>query len=164
MNFIAIDFETAVGRDSICAVGLVMVKNGEIVEEYHKLIKPPHNMYNYHNTMVHGMTSETTKNSPTFKEVYPEIKKIIAGKKLVAHNESFDRNALIKTMILNGLDYNELLLSDKWQCTLKIFRAKGFKPCKLSDLAQKFNIELNHHEALSDARACAKLYIQHLKE
>ncbi len=45
MNFVAIDFETAVGRDSACAVDLVTVENGEIVEEYCQLIQPPVNRY-----------------------------------------------------------------------------------------------------------------------
>ena len=35
MNFVAIDFETAVGHDSICTVGIVTVKDGKILEEYH---------------------------------------------------------------------------------------------------------------------------------
>lgn len=33
MNFVAIDFETAV-KHNICAVGIVTVVNGEIIEEY----------------------------------------------------------------------------------------------------------------------------------
>lgn len=163
MNFIAIDFETAVSsRDSICAVGIVTVENGKIVEEYHQLIQPPHNLYNYHNSQVHGMTSEDTENSPSFSEVYPEIKKRIAGRTVVAHNESFDRSALKKTMASNDLDYSELSLPEKWECTMKIFKQKGYKPWDLATLSRKFKIKLNHHEALSDARACAKLYVQHL--
>ena len=159
MNFTAIDFETAVGHDSICAVGVITVENGKIVEEYHQLIQPPNNEYNYHTTLVHGMTSEDTENEPTFNEVYPEIKKRVAGKTLVAHNESFDRPALMKTMARNGLDYNELALPNNWECTKKIYQRKGYKPCDLATLSRKFKIKLNHHEALSDARACAKLYL-----
>ena len=65
MNFTAIDFETAVSaRNSICAVGIITVENGKIVEEYHQLIQPPYNEYNYHNSQIHGITSEDTENSP----------------------------------------------------------------------------------------------------
>ena len=39
------------------------------------------------------------------------------------------------------------------------YKAKGFKPARLSDCCRVMNIPLNHHEALSDARACAKLYL-----
>ena len=161
MNFVAIDFETAVGHDSICAVGIITVEDGEIVEEYHQLIQPPGNRYTHWTTNVHGMTSATTANSPVFSEVYPEIKKRIAGKMIVAHNEAFDRPALQKTMARHGLDYSELELAERWECTKKLFQKRGFKSCKLNSLCDYFNIELNHHEALSDARACAKLYIIH---
>ena len=159
MNFVAIDFETAVKHDSICAVGIITVEDGEIIEEYHQLIQPPGNRYTHWTTNVHGMTSATTANSPTFPEVYSEIKKRIFGKVLVAHNESFDRPALQKTMLLHDLDYSELSLPERWECTKKLYQKRGFKPCGLAALSSRHNIELNHHEALSDARACAKLYI-----
>ena len=161
MNFTAIDFETAVGHDSICAVGIITVEGGKIVEEYHQLIKPPGNRYTHWTTQVHGMTSATTANSPDFPEVYPEIRKRIKGKIIVAHNEAFDRPALMKTMSRYGLDYSELQLPERWECTKRIYQKKGFKPCRLNVLCEHFNIELNHHEALSDARACAKLYMIH---
>ncbi|WP_394759447.1 exonuclease domain-containing protein, partial [Flavobacterium sp.] len=78
---------------------------------------------------------------------------------VVAHNESFDRNVLMKSMALYGLDYTDLNISEKWECTVKIYKAKGLKPTKLSDCCREMDIKLNHHEALSDARACAKLYL-----
>ena len=40
-NFAAIDFETAnQQRTSVCSVGIVIVRNGEIVDSYYSLIKP----------------------------------------------------------------------------------------------------------------------------
>lgn len=40
-----------------------------------------------------------------------------------------------------------------------MYRAKGFSSAKLNICCQTMNIPLNHHEALSDARACANLYL-----
>jgi DNA polymerase-3 subunit epsilon len=77
---------------------------------------------------------------------------------LVAHNASFDRSVLTKTMLHYGLVCADLNLNG-WECTLKLYRAKGFHPCKLSDCCGRLGIELNHHEALSDALACARLYL-----
>ena len=38
-NFAAIDFETAnQQRTSVCSVGIVIVRNGEIVDSYYSLI------------------------------------------------------------------------------------------------------------------------------
>lgn len=40
-DFAAIDFETANGqRSSVCSVGVVIVRNGEVVDSYYSLIKP----------------------------------------------------------------------------------------------------------------------------
>ncbi|GGG88606.1 DNA polymerase III subunit epsilon [Polaribacter pacificus] len=157
-SFVAIDFETAT-KHHICSVGIVTVENGEIIDEYHALIKPPNNIYNWHNIQVHGITEKDTVNGPAFSDVFPEIKKRVFGKILVAHNESFDRNVLSKTMQDYNISYSELNISNRWECTLKIYRTKGYKPAKLNACCAIHNIELKHHEALSDARACAKLFL-----
>ena len=159
MTFTAIDFETAQAHH-ICAVGIVRVENGKIVEEFHSLIKPPGNEYSWHTIQVHGIHPEDTENKPTFLEIYPEIKKRLKGRVVVAHNELFDRNVLSKSMRDNGIPYSDLEIADRWEDTVKIYRAKGFKPANLAACCQRMNIELNHHEALSDARACAELYLR----
>lgn len=162
MNFTAIDFETATGHPhSACAVGIVTVNDGIITEEYYTLIQPPDNEYWYRNIMVHGIKPVETLDKPMFDELYPEIHKRLFGRKIVAHNEAFDRNVLAKTMRWYGLYYDELEIAEKWECTCRIYRAKGYKPANLKACSDRNGIALNHHEALSDARACAKLYMLH---
>ena len=80
---------------------------------------------------------------------------------MVAHNELFDRGVLRKTMHFYNLPYDQLGLQEKWECTFKIYQGKGFKPARLNACCEVLGIELNHHEALSDARACAQLYMRH---
>ncbi len=39
-DFVAIDFETANGRrSSVCSVGIVIVRGGEIVDKFYSLIR-----------------------------------------------------------------------------------------------------------------------------
>ncbi|OXA83816.1 3'-5' exonuclease [Flavobacterium hercynium] len=158
MNFTAIDFETATGYHP-CSVGIVTVENGIITDEFVTLIKPPRNEYNPYTIQVHGIYPRDTINAKSFLQVYPEIEKRLKNRVVVAHNESFDRNVLVKSMALHGLVYEDLNIAERWECTVKIYKAKGLKPTKLSDCCREMNIELNHHEALSDARACAKLFM-----
>lgn len=160
--FTAIDFETAMNHH-ICSVGIVTMEQGIITDKYHTLIQPPDNQYNWHNIQVYGITQQDTANEPYFNAVYPEIKKRIAGKTVVAHNESFDRNVLIKTMTDYRLDYEKLDLAYRWECTMKIYRAKGYR-AKLNICCERHGIELKHHDALSDALGCAKLYLIALQE
>jgi DNA polymerase III subunit epsilon len=160
MTFTAIDFETATGHpESACAVGIITVNDGIIVEEYSTLIQPPNNEYWYRNIMCHGIKPVETIDKPMFDDLFPEIQKRLFGRKIVAHNERFDRNVLQKTMKYYGLYYDELEIANMWECTCKIYRAKGYKPANLKYCSDQNNIQLNHHEALSDARACAKLYL-----
>ena len=139
LSFAAIDFETATGyMESACSVGIVTVTDGVITDEYYSLIQPPENVYWRSNILVQGKT-------------------------VVAHNEQFDRNVLKRTMRMYQLDYDELLLPERWECTLRIYRSLGYKPANLSACCQRQNIDLTHHEALSDARGCAKLYLNFLE-
>lgn len=159
-SFTAIDFETAKGHLSPCAVGIVKVENGKITDEFYTLIKPPNNEYSQHTIQVHGITPNDTKNAPAFTEVYPEIKKRLQDQIVVAHNVGFDRSVLQKTMFANGLDYSELNISDNWQCTMQLCRANNKYPSgKLNECCAVEGIDLNHHEALSDAKACAELFL-----
>ncbi len=111
--------------------------------------------------MVHGIRPAQTLDVPTFDILFPEIQKRLFGRKIVAHNESFDRNVLTKTMSWHGLYYDELEIAERWECTCKIYRAKGYPKANLKYCSDRNGIQLNHHEALSDARACAKLYLLH---
>jgi len=155
-NFTAIDFETAQGYGwSICQVGIVRVENGIIAEEVNLLVQPPNNYYWDKFIDIHGITPEKTLNSPTFDKQWSEIEPYIKGQTVVAHNGlAFDFPVLCKTLEYYGMQepvYNK-------RCTYQIYRDN------LASLCKKYNIELNHHDALSDARACAKLYIRHLQK
>ena len=161
MNFTAIDFETATGkRSSACAVGIVTVENGEITEEYFSLIQPPGNEYFGMNIAVHGIRPQDTLAAPNFASLFPDVKKRLQGRTLVAHNEVFDRSVLKRTMEHYRLDYAQLELSDRWECTMRLYKAKGFVPYKLNACCERLNIPLQHHEALSDAIGCAQLYLR----
>ena len=147
LSFVAIDFETATGyMESACSVGIVTVTDGIITDEYCSLIQPPENEYCRSNILVHGITPDMTESLPGFHAI-----------------EQFDRNVLQRTMRMYQLDYDELLLAERWECTLRIYRSLGYKPANLSACCERQGIELTHHEALSDARGCAKLYLNFLE-
>ena len=58
-NFAAIDFETANNeRTSICSVGVVIVRNGEIADRFYSLVHPEPDYYLYWNTRIHGLTQK----------------------------------------------------------------------------------------------------------
>ena len=94
-NFAAIDFETANDkRTSVCSVGIVIVRNGKIINKIYRLIRPRPNYYTQWTTAVHGLTYSDTEEAEDFPEVWAEIKPLIDGLPLVAHNSPFDEGCL----------------------------------------------------------------------
>lgn len=156
-KYVAIDFETAnKDRASACSVGLVTVSKGKITSEDVFLIKPPSEDFSF--TDVHGLTWEDVENEQTFHELWPTIDKIISNADyLVAHNAPFDRGVLNKCCEVNSIHIPEI----PFVCTVQLSRKQwNINPTKLNNVCEVLDIELNHHEALSDARAAAKIVIK----
>ncbi len=163
MKFVAIDFETANAKYySACSVGIVTIEDGEVIDEYYTLIKPPHNEYHWGNVRVHGIKAKDTVNAPSFPEILPEIIKRLKGQTVVAHNELFDRGVLRKTALYYHIEVPEMDLNEPWECTVKICRANGHQKANLRACSDFHKITLNHHNALSDARACALIYLYNI--
>ncbi len=153
-SFTAIDFETAQGKHhSICQVGLVRIEDGQIIEKINKLVCPPDNFYHFKNIEIHGITPERTKDAPCFADIWSDLEPYIKGQTVVAHNAKFDMSCLSKTLYHYSLP--KPVFEEK--CTYRIYK----KPLKM--LCTEYNITLNHHDALSDALACAELYLRHLR-
>lgn len=105
-DFAAIDFETANSeRSSVCSVGVVIVRNNEIVDSFYSLINPEPNYYNYWCTKVHGLTSRDTDDAPVFPEVWKQIAPLIEGLPLVGHNSPFDESCLKAVFRVYQMDY-----------------------------------------------------------
>ena len=155
-NFLAIDFETAnQSRDSACSIGLVRVENNIIVHKSVHLIRPPSRDFRF--TYVHGISWNDVARSPTFDEVWENISQYFSGVGFIAaHNATFDAGVLKACCERYNIAGPQL----PFTCTMQLARKKwNLRPTKLSDVCRYLNIELNHHEALSDAHACAQIII-----
>ena len=153
-SFTAIDFETAQGkRWSICQVGLIRVEEGIVKDQLSILVQPPGNYYWDMFIDIHGITPEQTVNSPSFEKIWKQLEPYISNQEVVAHNGfAFDFQCLQQT-----LKYYDLAIPEyKGHCTYKIYQDN------LASLCKEYHIPLNHHDALSDAKACAELYKMHL--
>lgn len=154
-TFIALDFETAQpARHTPCAIGLVKVVNGVITQKIFTLIKPPDNEYSLHNVAVHGISALHSEDAPEFPEVYELIKKMINGQMVVCHNAGFDISVLRESMNFHGINGKDISFS--FQDTLKLY---GNKP--LNECCSLCGIDLHHHDALSDAEACARIFMKY---
>lgn len=159
-NFIAIDFETANHhRSSVCSVGIVVVREGEIVEKLYRLIRPRPNFYTYWTTQVHGMTDRDTCDADDFPTVWSEIAPLVEGLPMVAHNSPFDEGCLRAAFELYSMEYPTY----NFHCTCRASRrAHPHLPNhQLHTVAAECGYGLiNHHHALADAEACAVIALK----
>jgi DNA polymerase-3 subunit epsilon len=154
--FVAIDFETADhGADSACAVGLIRVENLKIVTRESVLIRPPRDRVLF--TYVHGITWHMVRTAPVFKDVWTKLSPVLDGATfLAAHNAPFDRGVLRACCTAAGLAVPAL----PFVCTVQVARRTwALKPANLPAVCRRLGIGLIHHNAGSDAEACARIVI-----
>lgn len=162
MDFIALDFEIANNDlSSACSLGMVFVEQNRIVDEKYFLIQPPGMKVDKSFTKVHGLTEEDLKDAPTFDEVWAEISGFFNTDILVvAHNAFFDMSVLKSSLLHYSLEIPEF----DYACSIPISTRglNGFKVGgSLKARAEHFGVELDHHHnALSDARACAEVVLR----
>jgi DNA polymerase III subunit epsilon len=156
-TIVAIDFETA-NQDafSACQLGLVRIENWQIASEASWLIRTPSPDFMF--THIHGLTWDDVKDSPDFGQLWPEISRHLSGADfMAAHNAPFDRGVLQATCRLHGLEAPSTRFLDTVAIARKVW---NIFPTKLNLVCAQRGISLNHHDALSDASACAQILIQ----
>lgn len=159
MNFVALDFETANSqRGSVCSIGLVEYENGELIREYYRLVKPKQNYFAGINISIHGITEEDVADAPEFDVLWrEEIRELVEGKFLIAHNAQFDMSVLRAVLDQYSLPYPMLA----YNCTVNLSKKTWTLPrYKLNVVSDYLGIDLDHHHALDDARASALIFLK----
>ncbi len=155
-NFVALDFETANRyRNSACAISVVRVEDGNIVETFSRLIKPPQRHFEF--TFIHGISEDDVADAPEYHEIHEEILRMMDGVGVIAaHNAPFDKSVMNALCAHWGLP----VPSVPWECTVKLARKKwNLSSAKLPVVCEHLGIFLKHHDAMSDATACAKIVL-----
>ncbi len=155
-SFVAIDFETSDNyADGACCIGLVRVDQGRITRRIRQLLRPPRDQVWY--TAIHGITLQDVLDKPSFRQAWPVLREVLQGAKfLAAHNAGFDKRVLLGCCETAGVDAPEL----PWVCTVRqARRTLGIRPANLGHVASVMGLKLNHHDAMSDAEACARIVL-----
>lgn len=162
MNFTAIDFETAnAERGSVCAVGLAMVEDGQVVRRLRQLIRPVPLRFDPFNVSIHGIREEHVTSAPTFSDFWPSLWSAVAGP-LVAHNAAFDMSVLRCALDHSGTRYPDT----DYFCTRVIAKLAWpeHPTYALDHIARAIGISFAHHDAEEDARACALIAVTACKQ
>jgi DNA polymerase-3 subunit epsilon len=156
-DFIAIDFETAVySPDSAISIGLVKYRNYRPIESYYSLIKPPKLYIRPDFTDIHGLTVKDVKDARNFKYIWEhEVEGFIGTTILAAHNAPFDMRVLRATLQYYDIPVPAIQYFCSCMLSKKVWPV--YRSHSLSNLAEKFGIIYNAHNALADAETCGKI-------
>jgi DNA polymerase-3 subunit epsilon len=165
-SFIAIDYETANSSyESVCAVGVTLVEDGKIQSNFYTLIKPEEDFsfFDSFNTSIHGITERDVKNAPSFGDVWPDIEKLYLPGQIpfVCHYAGFDIRVTEAMLYGIGNKFSDIEFYDTCTISKKVW--PELLNFKLNTISSYLGIELDHHNAASDAQACAQIAIKHLE-
>ena len=160
MSFTAIDFETAnSSAASACAIGLVKVVDGRVVEREHRYIRPPfpHDEFSVWNVRIHGITRDMVEHAAGWEVHLPFLREFAGDDWLVAHNAGFDMGVIVKTSEAHGLAVPDF----RYVCSLQVARRTyHLESYRLPSAAMAAGFEdFSHHDALAEAEACAAIVV-----
>jgi DNA polymerase-3 subunit epsilon len=166
---VGIDVETACpDRGAVCAIGVSVVRAGEVFREQHWYLDP-RTRFDPRFIDIHGITPDRVAGLPSLREAWRDVcgfidQSIAAWQPpalfadaapsgpaplFVAHNAQFDRS-----QIEHGI---ACALPFRLACTVAMSR-RAFPELprhNLKSVTAHLRIPLQHHDALSDARASA---------
>lgn len=160
LDFTAIDFETANSSPaSACSVGLVRVRDGQVVATAGWLIRPPagHDKFLEWNTKIHGIRAHDVVSAATWADQFDRLCAFAGADVLVAHNAGFDLNVLRRASEATGGDCPPYRSLCSLQVARKTYDLESYRLPKAAEAAGFTGF--SHHDALADALACAHIVI-----
>jgi DNA polymerase-3 subunit epsilon len=156
-KFCVVDIETNNGplSDSrIIEIGAVMLKNGEVLDEFHSLVYAP--ALNEMIVNLTGITEEMLKDAPSEAGTLEKFRLFLGNSVFVAHNVEFDYTFLSHAFIRHGF----APLLNRKVCTIKFaMRTIEAQRYGLQTMREVLGIaEHIPHRALWDARSAAEVF------
>jgi len=161
LSFAAIDVETANSdRGSVCSFGVVVVRDGQLVQKHHLLTRPPKelNWFDGFNVMLHGIRPADVADQPGFAQRLIQVLTIVGDLPVMAHNAAFDIGAIRMGCDADELDWPTLT----YGCSLIMSRRAGLDllSYRLPLVCQALGIPTGqHHRADDDAEAAARVVL-----
>ena len=162
-RIVAFDVETPNSRnDRMSAIGLAVIENGVITEEFSTLVDPE-TWFDRFNIQLTGITPEAAAGEPHFGRLWPVLEEYFQGAVLAAHNAAFDMGVLARCLRAYSIDWWD---SVPYVCTVTMGRRcyPAMPDHKLNTMCACLGIGLDHHRAGSDSRACAQLLIDYMEQ
>lgn len=162
-RYVAFDVETPNAQNRrMSAIGVSVIEGGQIVKELYTLVDPQTH-FDPFNIALTGITPEMERGQPTFPVLWELLEPVMRGSVLVAHNAPFDLRVLAACLRDYRIDWQP---ETAYLCTCQMGR-KAYpylQNHKLNTLCGHLHLQLDHHNAGSDSRACALLLLNYIEK
>ena len=163
MTLVAIDFETANRyMDSACSLGFSIFKEGEISDSSSFLILPKKERRFFEFTYIHHLTLDDVMNEHEFDHYADFLKELFDDAIVCAHNANFDITVLNSVCDAYGLDHYNFPYFDTVRLSRRMW--PYLSNHRLNTISEYLKIDLDHHEAGSDAYACLMIVLSSMME
>lgn len=157
--FVAFDVETPNSFNSrMSSIGITIIEDGRIVDGFSSLVNPECS-FDWFNVQLTGITPEMAEGAPCFSDLWPQMKPYFEKGLLLAHNAPFDMCVLARCLNGYGIHWRD---TADYACTVRMSKYcfPELPNHKLDTLSSHFLINLDHHRADSDSRACAEIMLR----
>ena len=161
MIYTVIDVETAGPGNKLTEISIFRYEDDELIDEFTSLVDPQQLIPEYITDLT-GIDDLMVAKAPTFAEIAEDILSITQNAIFIAHNVSFDYNA-----IQNEFAAIDIKFVRKKLCTVRLSRKllPGHKTYSLGKLCAKLDIPIvGRHRARGDAEATVILFKILLKQ
>lgn len=159
MRYTIFDVETPNrANDRMSAIGIVVIEDDCVKDEFYSLVNPEV-PFDEFNVALTGITPQMADEAPTFAQLWPRIRPYMDDAILVAHSAQFDLAVLSKCLRHYRIEWKETA-SYLCTCTMSCHCLPQLERHKLNTLCDYYGIPLRHHQADSDAMACAQIFLQ----
>lgn len=148
-----LDLETtglsARGGDRVVEVAVVLTEGFAEKDHFARLVHPERAL-DPRAAAINGITEEMVAGEPPFRDLLPDLERVLQGRVLVAHNARFDLGFLEAEYERAGTHFEARPTID----TVKVARAGfSFRSNSLGNLARHYGLStLGAHRALADVR------------
>jgi len=161
-RYVVVDVETPNRYNNrISAIGIAVIEDSVVTDEFYSLVNPE-TEFDIFNVRLTGIDSQIVADAPTFPQIWEQIEPILSEGLLVAHNAVFDLGVLRCCLRDYGVTWKPYV---RYLCTVQMGRRllPGIRH-NLDAMCAYYGIELNHHHAESDSRACAGILLRYMEE
>lgn len=161
-RYIAFDVETPNHlNDRMSAIGITIADAQGILAAYDFLVDPQEPFDSF-NVALTGISPDTVRGQPTFAQLWPTLLPILDSGLLIAHNAPFDMAVLAKCLRHYGISWHPQV---SYACTYQMGRRllPQLSNHRLDTICTYLDVNLDHHRAGSDSRACCEILLHYLR-